>query len=272
MLLKTILKLSKPRSSCISIHLRSRVCKVGVRMENVYIRHQDGAEQFQVSFQLRDEALGLDRQFNFSRQLSEKVNDFLGRVTTNIERTLTKKNKKKKKNPEAESEDDSNKVNVTLLQGGIPVPGDHECRDVIFSNRLSLKILDKELSVIVNAPWINLMTLPSSIMAGFPVYPLKFEAMFTEKSECNFSWYKNSDVMKSKNTPINWVEVGSGYYYTPPINDIGCYLKLVCAPRNGDIVGPSSFVVSTNPVEAGPGQCPSDLRHAFTKDRLNGTR
>ena len=109
-------------------------------------------------------------------------------------------------------------------------------------------------------------------MAGFPGYPLKFETMFAQKAECSFSWYKNSGILKGKNMPINWTEVGRGYYYTPTLSDIGSYLKLVCAPQNGDVIGPSSDVVSTNPVEAGPGLCPFELRHAFTRDRLDGKR
>ncbi|XP_069691665.1 2',5'-phosphodiesterase 12 isoform X2 [Periplaneta americana] len=38
----------------------------------------------------------------------------------------------------------------------------------------------------------------------------------------------------------------------------------------GSVEGPTSDVVSTNPVEAGPGECPFESRHAFTKEQLSG--
>ncbi|PSN55444.1 hypothetical protein C0J52_05705 [Blattella germanica] len=269
MLFKSILNVLKT-PICLTTYCPSRIYHFGRKMQNVYIRHQDGDEQFQVSFQLKHETLGLDRQFNFSRRLSEKVNDFLARITANVERTLNKKNKKKKKKPDGES--DSSTIEIGLLHAGQPVSGDYECKDVIFSEGLALKLLDLEFPVILNAPWVNLVTLPGSIMAGFPAYPLKFEVQFSEKSSCHFSWHKNSNITKDKNIPTDWSEVGAGYYYTPDTKDIGFYLKLICTPRNGDIIGPPTEIVSNNPVEAGPGTCPFELRHAFTRERLNGQR
>jgi 2',5'-phosphodiesterase len=241
-------------------------------MQNAYIRCQDGANQFQLSFQLKNELLGVDRQFNFSRQLSEKVNDFLARITTSIERNVSKKKKKNKGTSEEGKQEEANKIHVSLLLGGEVVSGDQACKDVLFDNGLCLQVLDTQFSVILNAPWITLITLPSSIMAGFPVYPLKLEVLFADKSDCSFCWYKNTSTITGKKVPADWVEVGFGYYFTPSTCDIGCYLKLVCVPQNGSICGPTSEVVSTNPIEAGPGSCPFEVRHAFTKERLNGQK
>jgi 2',5'-phosphodiesterase len=234
-------------------------------MQNAYIRYQDGADQFQLSFELRNGLLGVDRQFNFSRQLSEKVNDFLARITANIERTVSKKKKRKK----GIGEEEGHKNEVRLFRGGELVPGDQTCKDILFDSGLCLQILDTKFSVILNAPWVTLIRLPSNIMAGFPVYPLKLEVLFADKSECNFIWYKNTSINQGKKIPEDWVEVGSGYYYTPSTCDIGCYLKIVCAPQNGSVCGPTLGAVSINPVEAGPGPCPFELRHSFTKERLN---
>jgi 2',5'-phosphodiesterase len=239
-------------------------------MQNAYIRCHDGAEDFQFSFLLRSELLGVDRQFNFSRQLSEKVSDFLARISTNVERSVNKKKKRKKVTGGEERQEDANKIEVNLLRGGEQVPGDKLCKDVIFDSGLCLLVQGTEYSVILNAPWVSLITLPSSIMAGFPVYPLKLEVLFADKSDCTFYWYKNTSTNTGKRLPINWVDVGSGFYYTPSTCEIGCHLKVVCAPQNGSIYGPTSEVMSTNPVEAGPGACPFELRHAFTKERLSG--
>jgi len=268
MRLQSVLKLVNTRVTVSPVRIRA----ASQKMQNAYIRCQDGAEQFQLSFQLRNQLLGIDRQFNFSRRLSEKVNDFLGRITTSIERSINKKKKKKKGASEEDKQEEANKIQVCLLRGGEQVPGDKVCKDILFDSGLSLQVLDTEFSVILNAPWVSLITLPSSIMARFPVYPLKLEILFANKHECSFCWYKDTSSSTGKKVSANWVEVGSGYYYTPSTCDIGCYLKLVCAPQNGNICGPISEVVSTNPVEARPETCPFELRHAFTKERLDGNK
>ena len=266
MRLQSVLKFVNTRLTVFPVRIRE-ACQ---KMQNAYIRCHEGAEDFQFSFQLSNELLGVDRQFNFSRQLSEKVSDFLARISTNIERSVNKKKKRKKLTGEEEKQEDPNKIEVSLLRDGELVPGDQLCKDIIFDSGLCLLILGTEYSVVLNAPWVTLITLPSSIMAGFPVYPLKLEVLFADKSDFKFCWYKNIGANSGKRLSANWVEVGSGFYYTPSTCDIGCHLKLVCAPQNGSVCGPSSEVISTNPVEAGPGACPFELRHAFTKERLSG--
>nr|CAD7399154.1 unnamed protein product [Timema cristinae] len=62
--------------------------------------------------------------------------------------------------------------------------------------------------------------------------------------------------------------VGEGYFYTPSTSDIGHKLKLNCVPKNGDQEGPQSEVISSTSVGAGPGMCPFEKRHVFTKERL----
>lgn len=266
MRLQSVLKLVNTRLTVFPVRIRE-ACQ---KMQNAYVRCHEGAEDFQFSFQLRNELLGVDRQFNFSRQLSEKVSDFLSRISTNIERSVNKKKKRQKLTGEEEKQEDPNKIEASLLRGGELVPGDQLCKDILFDSGLCLLVLGTEYSVILNAPWVSLITLPSSIMAGFPVYPLKLEVLFADKSDCTFCWYKNIGANTGKRLSANWVEVGSGFYYTPNTCDIGCHLKVVCAPQNGSVCGPSSEGISTNPVEAGPGACPFELRHAFTKERLSG--
>lgn len=42
--------------------------------------------------------------------------------------------------------------------------------------------------------------------------------------------------------------------------------------ENSFMLGPSVEVISKNIVEAGPGPCPFESRHLFTKDRLKDKR
>nr|CAD7597968.1 unnamed protein product [Timema genevievae] len=234
------------------------------KMQNAYFRYQDGEDHFQLSFQFSCEHLRVNRQFNFSRKMSETITDFLGRVCTNLERTLFKK---KKKIPEGTSSE----MKVHLYNNGEPVSGESICKDILFNNnnKLMLQVQGKDYYVIVNAPWVVMLSLPSSIMAGFPVYPNKVDTLFSDKNACEFKWLKSSISMGSlKNEPVTWVQVGEGYFYTPSTSDIGHKLKLSCVPKNGDQEGPQSEVISSTSVGAGPGMCPFEKRHVFTKERL----
>nr|CAD7454926.1 unnamed protein product [Timema tahoe] len=234
------------------------------KMQNAYFRYQDGEDHFQLSFQFSCEHLRVNRQFNFSRKMSETITDFLGRVCTNLERTLFKK---KKKIPEGTSSE----MKVHLYNNGEPVSGESICKDILFNNnnKLLLQVQGKDYSVIVNAPWVVMLSLPSSIMAGFPVYPNKVDTLFSDKNACEFKWLKSSISMGPlKNEPVTWVQVGEGYFYTPSTSDIGHKLKLSCVPKNGDQEGPQSEVISSTSVGAGPGMCPFEKRHVFTKERL----
>lgn len=62
----------------------------------------------------------------------------------------------------------------------------------------------------------------------------------------------------------NWTEVGRGRVHVPSNQDIGCRLKLRCTPTDGSRAGLAKDLVSEGAVEAGPGICTFDNRHAYT--------
>ncbi|XP_067001852.2 2',5'-phosphodiesterase 12 isoform X2 [Anabrus simplex] len=234
-------------------------------MEKAYVRRLEDSVDFHLSFHFQHEVYGINRQFNFNRQLSENVKELLSRIQTSIDKSLTKYKKKLKKQKSEQTLDDSCEIPVILMRDGEPVPGDTECRDVLFGEgRLCLRIFTTEFVVVLNAPWINMITLPTSIMVGFPVSPNRFETVFTLKDCSLFTWYRGDN----KNED-SWFEVGSGFYYTPTVNDLGYHLKVTCVPGNKDKKGLPADAVSKNSVEAGPGQCPFELRHLFTAERIH---
>jgi len=155
-----------------------------------------------------------------------------------------------------------------LLKNDVKVDGDMLCESLLQdSAELKLVIFEKTFLVKRNAPYIIRISLPSSILAGFPTYPSKFESLYTDKKQSMFDWYKN-DPVKSN----SWTHIGNGYLYIPSVTDIGCHLKISCEPRNESDTGSRMEVQSKNAVEAGPGQCPFDIRHQFTKHKLSGRR
>ncbi|KAJ8951873.1 hypothetical protein NQ318_019849 [Aromia moschata] len=235
------------------------VYKYTFKMDKAYLRRLGDDEQFQISFQYVNEEQKVNRQFNFNRKLAETAESFLSRISTNVEKVIKKKNKRK-----ANEGENSSGVTTLLYLDNEEVPRETTC-DKIFQTGHSvvLKVLDREYNVVINSPWVDAIALPVSILANFPVYPAKFEAVFTDKDLPVFTWSKS----REKN---DWTTVGSGYIFTPSNEDIGCYLKLRCLPRNHLSEGPAVETVSESPVEAGPGQCPFEIRHQFTQKKAEG--
>ncbi|XP_018394353.1 PREDICTED: 2',5'-phosphodiesterase 12 [Cyphomyrmex costatus] len=243
-----------------------------LKMNEAFLRYDKGNDMFDISFRYVDEVTMIDRQFNFSRQVAESVNNFLKRVDTNVCKIVNKKvERRKKKNAAYEApdlaKDNVNSGKIMLLKNDVKVDGDTLCESLLQdSAELKLVIFEKTFLVKRNAPYITKILLPSCILAGFPTYPSKFESLYTNKKQSTFDWYRNDPV----NKPNLWTYVGNGYLYVPSVTDIGCHLKISCEPRNESDSGSRMEVESKNVVEAGPGECPFDIRHQFTKHKLLG--
>ncbi|XP_054284725.1 2',5'-phosphodiesterase 12-like [Macrosteles quadrilineatus] len=242
-----------------------------------YFHCSEGADTFKVSFWFISEAPNVNRQFNFERRLVETVDSFLSRVSTNVQKVVGKKLSKLKK--KEGNEEPEKKVVVELIANDVEVSKDVNCEDIFFSSKypfgvLALRIMGINYSVAINFPWIDSMILPSSTMAGFPVYPVSFESKFTDKSLSSFVWKKsvkkntNSTVNVSKNNENDqWITVGEGFMYLPANSDIGHKLKLECTPKNSTTAGPCLERETSSAVEAGPGHCPFENRHLFTSKK-----
>lgn len=89
-------------------------------------------------------------------------------------------------------------------------------------------------------------------------------------NECKLLWYKSP---KSEVTPPVesdlWIPAGDGYCFVTGNDDIGRWLKLECVPKSKDRTGMKESIVSTQVVEAGPGACPFETRHNFTRNRVD---
>ncbi|XP_028050379.1 2',5'-phosphodiesterase 12 isoform X2 [Monomorium pharaonis] len=253
-----------------SKHIQSRRV---LKMNEAFLRYEKGNDTFDISFRYVDEMAKIDRQFNFSRQIAESVNNFLKRIDTNVCKIVKRKlDRKRKNNASLETSDmttdNVNAGKIMLLKNDVKVDGNTVCESLLQdSAELKLIIFEKSFLVKRNAPYITKISLPTSILADFPTYPSKFEALYTVKKQSTFSWYRNDLV---NNKPNSWTYVCNGYLYVPSVGDIGCNLKISCEPRNESDTGPKMEVESKNVVEAGPGQCPFDMRHQFTKHKLSG--
>lgn len=237
-----------------------------LKMDKAYLRRINETEQFVIAFKYVDPEIRINRQFNFNRRLSETVDSFLSRVTINFEKIASKKSKKKKNKNETSNDKvvEGKKTEVSLFVDDNEVSRDTICGDVFLPGKnIILKLESLKYEVIVDSPWIDGISLPTSMLATFPVYPSKFEAVFTEKELSTFIWSKSVD-------KITWSDISNDYICIPSNEVIGHHLKLSCTPKNSTFEGPCTEVISECKVEASPGICPFDNRHKFTKERAIG--
>lgn len=61
------------------------------RMNEAFLRYEEGSDVFDISFRYVNEAMMVDRQFNLSRQITESINKFLNRIDMNVCKIINKK-------------------------------------------------------------------------------------------------------------------------------------------------------------------------------------
>lgn len=225
-------------------------------------------------------SIQIDRTFNFSRKVTENVDAFTGRVRSNLEKELTKKNKKKKVKPSKDAPlpdtpsvpvNPPEELKVGLMEN-LDTPLDNitvqELLDKVVTNTTQsyyMDILGQLYKIQLNAPWVTNLQMPSSILSGYLVYPNKLETLFCTKADLDFIWYRGEDA-----TDL-WTEVGRGYSYLAQNKDVGFQLKLKCVPKSIE-VGLEFERTANCSVQAGPGICPFEERHFFTPFYLTGNQ
>ncbi|XP_013133622.1 PREDICTED: 2',5'-phosphodiesterase 12 [Papilio polytes] len=231
-----------------------------------YFRYVEAEEKIDVSFLLKiKDAV---RQFNFRRQPTENIQILCNRIEANVQKVISKKRKKNEKS----SVDD--KIKIALLDVNNKEMSDkYSCKDLFeMEGPIKVQICEQFYEAVFNAPWIINISLPKSLLVGFPVYPEYFQTLYTMKDKSNFNWYAGKPVNDQGNVisdvHINWIPVGNSYSYVPTSVDVGMKLKLECTPGNNNTIGPAVETISTTEVEAGPGPCPFETRHHFTSSKL----
>lgn len=239
---------------------------IQLKMNEVILFHEEGSKNFKMSFRYVNPDLNVDRQFNFQRQVNESINYFIQRINKNIYNHLTKKLYRKKKKYKVENSIEIQMNDkIKFVKNHSILNGDLTCESILENSAdIKLIIFDTEYILKKNVPYISKIELPTSILVDFPIYPSKFEGTNVDKINSIFTWYKKENK--------KWIHVGEGFLYVPTISDIGCQLKISCIPRNNMEYGPLIEIISNNVVQVGPGLCPFDARHAFTKNKLYNKR
>jgi hypothetical protein len=240
-------------------------------LTEAHVRCFEDEGKFNLILSVTDPNSERTREILLERNLQETVDTLLRRLCSKVSNASAKSKKKTKKQrseePTETAADDS--LSVHFLKNGSPVSGDVICSDLfrdVASEELTLKVGEREFQICINRPYVENVFMPKVLLAGFPAYPRKYSLFFANEKECDYSWYKHDD----KGGTETCDPLHSGYVYTPTTQDIGSHLRLKCVPKRGKVTGEAMQAVSPTAVEAGPGQCFSDIRHSFTKECLAG--
>lgn len=272
-------------------------------MNEAYFKYPVDEGKIAISFRfVQDisETKKIDRVFNFVRDVNENVDVSMNRIKNNLEKELTKKLKKKTKKNQPAEEEAKEDLQVRLTTSLTHrLAGD--CEILFFSlsqitvelrdsngivssksyidllnqfdsNDFTLNLHQIPFKVKYNWPWINTLTLPMSILAGFFVYPSKLDMDFADRQASDFTWFRGKLPLSQKEEQIEWEEVGRGFTYLASQEDIGFKLKVRAVPRSADRMkeGPMVESIGNNEIQAGPGCCPFEARQLFTMEPLSG--
>ncbi|XP_054473786.1 LOW QUALITY PROTEIN: 2',5'-phosphodiesterase 12 [Anoplopoma fimbria] len=233
-------------------------------MEPAVVRCLPGEPKLTISFRLEGS----------NKHMLRDQDEALGRVLTRISTGLLKgagREKKSRRSRGAQQQmmSRAEPVAVKLYYEGEEV-SDTVLNAEAWRDGAVLQVGDVKYSIQRNAPTFTLAELPVSLLAGFPVCP-NLEVEFGNLQDSEFTWYRENAPTTSPEAAeelpgqdSGWTEVGRGRVHVPSNEDIGFRLKLHCTPKNGGRSGPAKELVSVGAVEAGPGVCTFDNRHAYT--------
>ncbi|CAL8338386.1 unnamed protein product [Merluccius merluccius] len=244
-----------------TFHPRIRRSLSGMADRVVVVRCIAGEPKLTISFVLD----GSHR--HMLRDQSEKLGKVLLRIANNAAKGgggqggRAKKSKKSK----AASQSAEPVVVVQLLHDGEPVSEEADNGEA-WRDGATLRVGETSYEVRRNEPSFVRAQLHGGPLAGFPVFP-RLEVEFGRLEDCEFTWYREATASPAGETPtqeVEWVLAGSGRIYVPSNLDIGSRLKVLATPRDGERSGSPKELVSVATVEAGPGWCTCDNRHAYT--------
>lgn len=223
-----------------------------VRMAVAYIRRHGNDTSIELVFRYNNPQIGIDRVFNFQRNITETITSSLQRIKTNVDKEFSKKLKKKsKKSKKAVATSDgppspsTQAPEPTMPPREVDLCTEQNERDAstTWSDLLAnvdqhefkgtkLKVFGQEFTLAYNYPYVSNIVMPTVILVGFGCYPSKFEVEFTERDACQFEWYRGRPSQtKNDNSDIEWNKCEQdGFFYNVQLKDLQHKLK-VCGER-----------------------------------------
>lgn len=230
-----------------------------------YFRALDATNQCELTFTLNLPGINTNvTEVKAVRQITDTVDSLLTHIQKKVKKLIQMKN-----NPTLSNNDNDQHhmpIPVVLTENGQDINGDVICKTLIQTHKyLEFTILHQIFRVIVNAPLVQLITLPVVIYADCMIQPTRCKTVYTRRDLSTCEWYKSTDF----NT---WIKVGSNFTYKTKKTDLNCYLKFHFLPRNKHVEGPMYEITSETTVQALPPlpDCPFETRQKYTKTKLTG--
>uniref|UniRef100_A0A182YFG9 2',5'-phosphodiesterase 12 n=2 Tax=Anopheles stephensi TaxID=30069 RepID=A0A182YFG9_ANOST len=261
-------------------------------MRTAYFKQLPGEEQCQISFHLLLDQYKIDKVFNFNRSLTEPIDSSLDRIRTNVEKEFQKKNKRKKVKKQPVPSSDDNATTAAAEPAAEVPPADlvpvvvslgtaeQKLTNMTIADVLAkfdagefpnaqLTVLDTSFQILYNSPEVHAVKLPTSMLADFYVYPSRLELHFATRESSAYCWSRGQMPASGNAQHIRWEPVCTELTYMVQKSDVGYHLKFSCTPKDASgRTGPATEIISSQPVQAGPGLCPFEVRHLFTQQKL----
>ncbi|EDV28922.1 uncharacterized protein TRIADDRAFT_20232 [Trichoplax adhaerens] len=203
------------------------------------------------------------------RDKDEVVSRALARIKLSYIKEKQSPKKKGKRNRQPPQQD-SDVLQAFLLDGNGNRIDENITNGIAWSQAKQLIVGDKQYAIEVNPPKILSLRLPDTIMAQFPMVPI-LTAEFTDTIK--YDWFtiapdsNEETLVESKIVNHDSTQITA---FIPQTQHVGSKLKVVCTPYNSQHTqgsDPSSVTVAAA-ITAGPGTCPCQMTHLYTKKRL----
>ncbi|XP_050077298.1 2',5'-phosphodiesterase 12 [Anopheles maculipalpis] len=272
-----------PQATGYSVRYRSNFLpKHRFAMRTAYFKQLPGEEQCQISFHLLLDQYKIDKVFNFNRSLTEQIDSSLDRIRANVEKEFQKKNKRKKVK---KSVDNAASAGTEQAADVVPVvvslgTTEQKLTNMTIADVLAkfdagefpnaqLTVLDTNFQISYNSPEVHAVKLPTSMLADFYVYPSRLELHFATRESSTYCWSRGQMPASGDVQKIQWEQVSTDLTYMVQKSDVGYHLKFSCTPKDAvGRTGPTMEIIASQPVQAGPGLCPFEVRHLFTQQKL----
>lgn len=223
-----------------------------VNMAVAYIRRHGNASNIEIVFRYNNPQIGIDRVFNFQRNITETISSSLNRIKTNVDKEFSKNLKKKSKKSRSVAAASDATSSAPSPSSQLPMPPrevdlltEQDSRDASTTwsdllanvdqhefNGSKLTVFGQEFTLAYNFPYVSQITMPTVILVGFSCYPSKFEVEFTARDECQFEWYRGRPTQNKKDAEIEWNKCEQeGFFYNVQSNDLQHKLKVQIAQK-----------------------------------------
>ncbi|GFT17844.1 2',5'-phosphodiesterase 12 [Nephila pilipes] len=211
---------------------------------------------------------------NFKAPKNEKVQTILTRIKRMAQLQLQKEklNQMIKFSTSTEGKDAIETLDVYLHNDSVidmTVPNSEA-----WSQASIMKIGSVDYEVNYNTPFVKILSLPEFIVPRCVIRPHCILECACH-NDSTFTWFRSITkdcALKLKHkknilfeNEIYWLQIYEGLFYSVSVEDSGCLLKVICIPKQNNLVGPACSAQSKTSVEPVPNMYPFEERQEYTK-------